>query len=172
MMKQCPLGNKSATTQFNKRHFHFEAFPLFSCIKILMIPHWNVMGCHEILQATLKYLLVHIFDIGSLKRITEKIKTCLYFQSELDQKISNSIARTLVAKTEFGFWASSSSRWMLSHKILCLKVMKLDIIMIVSLWDLAAILAALLLRCLSNFQSDWKSLNANLAASSLHKMLW
>ena len=51
-----------------------------------------------------------------------------------------------------------------------LEAARLDVIMIVSLWNLTAISAALLPRCLSNFRAIGKSLNPNLAASKLREI--
>ena len=47
----------------------------------------------------------------------------------------------------------------------------LDIITITSLWHFTGISAAALPRCLSKFQSDWKSLNPNLVTSILLEIL-
>ena len=48
---------------------------------------------------------------------------------------------------------------------------RLGVIMIVSLWNLSGISAAVLPRCLSNFRAMGQVLNSNLAASRLHEIL-
>ena len=52
-----------------------------------------------------------------------------------------------------------------------LEAARLDVIMIVSLWNLTDISAALLLKCLSNIRAIEKSLNPNLAASRRREIL-
>ena len=67
----------------------------------------------------------------------------------------------------------SPSGWTSCSKISwSLEAATLDVIMIVSLWDLAGISTALLSRCLSNLRLIEKSLNLNLGASRLHEILW
>ena len=54
-----------------------------------------------------------------------------------------------------------------------LEAARLDVTIIVSLWNLTGISAALLraAEVPVKFQSDWKSLNPNLVASRLHEIL-
>ena len=52
-----------------------------------------------------------------------------------------------------------------------LEAARLDIIMIVSLWNLTGMSAALLSRCMLNFRAIGKSSNRNLAASRLREIL-
>ena len=64
-----------------------------------------------------------------------------------------------------GFYSLSGKTyyWQISWS---LEAARFDVVMIVSLWNLTGISEALAVK----FQSDWNSLNPNLAASILHEI--
>ena len=57
------------------------------------------------------------------------------------------------------------------ERLWSLEAARLDVVIIVSLWNLTGISAALLSICLSNFTAIGKGLNINLAVSKLHDIL-